>query len=599
MNQTQPELEYERRRGEAVAEDARLDTWSALYGNGRVLLVFVAVILAVRAYAQHIPHPVLAYEVLAALFVLMLVLQDVIDRRRRRARLRAALYQRGLDRIAGKWRAFPSQGRRFADASHPYAQDLDVLGSGSLFQLVDTTRTAQGEATLAGWLLAPAKADVLAERTASVQALAPDVSARESLAIAGFDEEVSRVDETQLVEWAEGLQRLVVPAALVWAARVLPFITTSLIIGAYAGLVTPWLAVGFAVAHFALLRQTKGGTTEVGRVAEKTELMLSRLLPMLEAASALPHPTPYLKRLTDQLSGAVAATASLKRRVAVFQSRGNIIVALLSPLLLWDVHAALLLQSWQLRTGRALRGWFAALGELEALHSLGTYAYEHPADVWPELAPDGLVFDAAALGHPLLDLSKCVRNTMALDGAGTAMLVTGSNMSGKSTLLRAVGLNTVMALAGLPVRAERMRVSVLHVATAMRASDSLQEGASFFMAEVRQLKRVVDLADSGKPVLFLLDEILQGTNTRERSLGARGVIAHLLKARAMGMVSTHDLSLAQLGDAFRDRIRYTHFTDQVDGERMTFDYQLREGIVQTSNALRLMAAVGIHVEVPE
>jgi DNA mismatch repair ATPase MutS len=298
------------------------------------------------------------------------------------------------------------------------------------------------------------------------------------------------------------------------------------------------------------------------------------------------------------LQDAVAATESLRRRVSAFQSRANLILAVLSPFVLWDIHTALLLQLWWARWHDKVVGWLAGLGTIEALSALATYASEHPDDVWPELVDGPLVFEAEALGHPLIDAEKCIRNDVTLPGPGTALLVTGSNMSGKSTLLRSVGLNVVLALAGLPVRARRLRVSRTRPATVMRVTDSLQEGASFFLAELMRLKSVVDLADAGQPVLFLLDEILQGTNSRERSLGARGVIAHLLDAGVFGLVSTHDLSLVQLGDQFRDRLRSAHFSDQVENGKMTFDYQLRPGVVQTTNALRLMQAIGLRVAVP-
>jgi len=384
-----------------------------------------------------------------------------------------------------------------------------------------------------------------------------------------------------------------------WLARVLPIVTIATYALYKAALVPGWPLIPLASAHVVLIARTRASISKIGHLAETTELTLKRLLPLLTAARTQPVSTPLLADAVARLGGAVEAIGVLRRRVSIFQSRLNIIVALLSPLLLWDVHAGLLLQAWRGRYGAQMRGWFEALGTIEALSACATYAYEHPDDHWPELVDGPATLQATGLGHPLLDATKCVRNDVALEGPGTALLVTGSNMSGKSTLLRSVGLNVVMALAGLPVRATSLRVSLVQVATSMRVADSLQEGASFFLAEVKRLKGVVDLAHGPRPVLFLLDEILQGTNTRERSLGARGVIAHLLEAGAFGFVSTHDLSLARLGDQFHERIRYAHFTDQVEGDQMTFDYRLKPGVVQTSNALRLMRAVGLKVDVPE
>jgi hypothetical protein len=594
-----PRLAYQQRADLARAEDARYDSWSAVTGNGRVLLIFVGVGLALWTRSRGGDQPVSFYWALAGLFVGSLIAQDWADRRRDQARLRVLHYERAMDRLAGLWKGFTQKGLRFDTPNHPYARDLDVIGSGSLFQVIDTTRTLRGESTLAAWLLAPSPLAAIEGRRASARALSQDLDARERLAIAGLDKEVSRIDEEPLLSWVDGPEIFTASPIIILAARILPVVTISTYLIAREGLLPFQLLWGLLVGHLLLAARTRKEVERIGSVAERTEAMLNRLLPVFEASLLMSTPTPHLKELVASLTGAVEATRSLKRRVAVFQSRANLIVAVLSPLLLWDIHAAVLLRAWRTQYGARLRSWFEALGAVEALSAMGTYVFEHQEDAWPELSEGAPVFEAKGLGHPLLGADKCVRNDVKLQGRGTGLIVTGSNMSGKSTLLRAMGLNTVLALAGLPVRSVSMRVSVIQIATTMRVSDSLQEGASFFLAEVQRLKSVVDLAHGQLPVLFLLDEILAGTNTRERSLGARGVIAHLLDVGAFGVVSTHDLSLARLGDHFRERIEYAHFTDQVTGDQMTFDYLLKPGVVQTSNALRLMRAVGLNVEVPE
>lgn len=589
---------YETRRKQALADDARLDPWSAVFGNGRVVLVAAAIILLVATGFGRLGALWPAYGGLAATFVLLLVLQGAVDRRRRLAQRRAAFYAHGLDRLDGRWTTFPSTGADVAGLEHPYARDLDVVGPGSLFQLLDTTRTGQGERTLAGWLVAPGALADIEERRAAARALGGDVDARERLALAAAEEQHFRVKEEPLVAWAEGPALFAAPPWLRPLAFVLPALTLALLSLAYEGVVQGWLPALLVAGELALLRTRRDRVRRLAAVAEHAERDLSRLLPILEAACTQPRTTPALERLHASLAGAVEAVGSLRRRVTFFQSRANLLLAFVGPLLLWDLHAAMLLEGWQARAGRSLRGWLRALGELEALQALATYAFEHKADSWPELVDGPLAFEALGLGHALLASDRCVRNDVRLAGPGSALLVTGSNMSGKSTLLRATGLAAVMALAGLPVRATRLRLSRLQVATCMRVSDSLQEGASFFLAEVRRLKGVVDLARGSLPVLFLLDEILQGTNTRERSLGARGVVAHLVRTGATGLVSTHDLSLVQLGDVLGDRLAYAHFTDHVEGDQMVFDYRMRPGVVQSSNALRVMRANGLDVELP-
>jgi DNA mismatch repair ATPase MutS len=243
-----------------------------------------------------------------------------------------------------------------------------------------------------------------------------------------------------------------------------------------------------------------------------------------------------------------------------------------------------------------VRGWLEVLGEVEALASLGSFATEHEGFAWPELAAEP-VLEGKSVAHPLLPEDKSVGNDVTLAGSGRALVVTGSNMSGKSTLLRALGVNALLAYAGAPVCARSLRIGPSRVATSMRIEDSLEQGVSHFYAELRRLKRVLDLAhEPGRPpVLFLLDEILHGTNSRERVIGACAVVRELVAVAALGAVSTHDLGITALAKELGGKVENVHFEEQVHDGAMTFDYVLRPGIVQSSNALRLMRAVGIAV----
>lgn len=596
---TEPRTEYDRRRQTALAEDAKLDTWSAVFGHARVVFVGAAIAAALWASSGGHAQPKSLYVALGVLFVAFLFPQLSVDRRRARARRRADFYARAIERLDGGWTSFPSTGQALADADHPYARDLDVVGQGSLFQLLDTTRTRQGERTLGGWLLEPGDVADVQTRVATVRSLLTELDARERLAVPEAEDASTRVDEEPLVAWGngDGIFALGTPVRLL--CSVLPFVTVPMLWALNEGLVGPVPVTILLLAHAGLLKLTRGSVEGTAWLAERAERELVTILPLLQAAATLPTHTPALEQINRELEGAIDAVRSLRRRITLFQSRANLLVVPFVLLLFWDVHAASLVEAWRRKHGRNLARWFAALGEAEALCSLSTYAYEHPNDVWPELVEGPISFAAEALGHPLLPAKQCVRNDVELAGPSQVLLVTGSNMSGKSTLLRSVGLNAVMALAGLPVRARRLKMPSLQVGTTMRVSDSLQEGASFFLAEVKRLKRVTDLATGKRPLLFLLDEILQGTNTRERSLGARGVVAHLSRVGAAGLVSTHDLTLVMLGDVLGDNLKYAHFTDQVEGDEMTFDYLMRPGVVKSSNALRLMRAIGLEVEVDE
>jgi DNA mismatch repair ATPase MutS len=284
-----------------------------------------------------------------------------------------------------------------------------------------------------------------------------------------------------------------------------------------------------------------------------------------------------------------------KSAVGWFDLRHNGLVhPLANVLLLWDVNCVLLLEKWQLRWGKGVRGWFLALGELEALASLGGLAHDEPDFAFPQL-DEGPSFVAKGLGHPLIARAQRVANDVTLPGPGTALLVTGSNMSGKSTLLRAMGVAAVLANAGGPVCARELTTTRFAVRTSIRVRDSLDAGISHFYAELRKLDAAVSASAGTEPVFFLLDEILHGTNSRERQIGARWVLRELLARSALGAVSTHDTELCRLEPEVMHSVQQVHFRENVDGERMTFDYVLRPGPVMAGNALRLMRLVGLAV----
>jgi DNA mismatch repair ATPase MutS len=292
-----------------------------------------------------------------------------------------------------------------------------------------------------------------------------------------------------------------------------------------------------------------------------------------------------------------AEIARLHRLVELLDARKNQFFAVLAPFLLWTTQFALAIQKWRVELGPAIGPWFDALFELEALCDLGGYAYEHPGDPFPQIetAARGPLFDGRGLGHPLIAEDCTVRNDLQLDAAGCALhVVSGSNMSGKSTWLRTIGSNAVLALAGAPVRASSLRVSRFTVGASIRVQDSLKEGASRFYAEIRGLARVVERASEG-PVLFLLDEILAGTNSHDRGIGAAALVRAFLERGAIGLLTTHDLALARIADELAPRAANVHFEDQIEDGAIRFDHRMRPGVVTRSNALALMRAVGLKI----
>jgi len=285
----------------------------------------------------------------------------------------------------------------------------------------------------------------------------------------------------------------------------------------------------------------------------------------------------------------------LGRLMQFVDARRNQFFAPIGALLLWGTQMAFALERWRADCGSTLSPWIDASAEIEILCALSGYAYEHPNDIFPELIEEGPIFEAEALGHPLIPDSECVRNDLALSSHCRALVMSGSNMSGKSTLLRTVGCAVVLALAGAPVRAERLRLSPLRIGASIRISDSLREGTSHFLAEIKRLRQIVDLTEGTMPALFLLDEILHGTNSHDRRIGADAVLRGLLERGAIGIVTTHDLALARIADHEELAVENVHFQDQMENGRMFFDFRLRGGVVARSNAIELMRSVGLDI----
>jgi DNA mismatch repair ATPase MutS len=287
--------------------------------------------------------------------------------------------------------------------------------------------------------------------------------------------------------------------------------------------------------------------------------------------------------------------ARLRRLLELLEARQNQLFAPIAAMLLWSTQLGLAIEAWRALSGAAVPRWLEAVGEFEALCALASYAFEHPADPFPELLEGGIRYEAEGLGHPLLPEARSVRNDLQLGPALRLLVVSGSNMSGKSTWLRTIGTNAVLAFAGAPVRARSMALSPLALGSSLRILDSLQSGASKFYAEITRIGEIVTQARGERPLLFLLDEILNGTNSHDRRIGAEAIVKSLVDRDAIGLVTTHDLALARIADELAPRAENVHFEDQlVDGE-MRFDYRLRPGVVARSNALALMRAVGLEV----
>ena len=346
---------------------------------------------------------------------------------------------------------------------------------------------------------------------------------------------------------------------------------------------------------FRVRNRVRQAVESVDEAAHELKL-LSETLVRLEGES---FQSPILAALRDSLDAAgdppSKRLARLSRLTERLDSRDHLLVRLLEPFALWSAHLAFAADEWRRISGGAVRRWLSAIGEMEALCSLAGYAFEHPADPFPEFAADGPWLEADGVAHPLIAESRAVRNTVRLGGELRLMVVSGSNMSGKSTLLRTLGVNVVLAQAGAPVRANRLRLSPLAVCASIQVMDSLQSGVSHFYAEVLRLRQIVDQTAGSLPVFFLIDEFLQGTNSHDRRIGAEALLRGLVERGAIGLATTHDLALAEIAEGISSRAANVHLEDRMEDGRIHFDYILRPGVVRNSNALELMRSVGLQV----
>ncbi|MEZ0483032.1 MutS family DNA mismatch repair protein [Fibrella aquatica] len=505
----------------------------------------------------------------------------------------------------------PETGVAFAPIDHAYAHDLDVFGKHSLFRLINRTRTYDGTARLAQYLLQPAQPHVIFLRQQAVAALKPHINWRQDFeATAMLNEKIS-LSTAGLRAWAIG-NTTPLPGWLNIARFVLPVLTIGVFASWVMGYV-PGLSVFAALGvHGLLLSSMKETTKQVSEQTHEIAQSLSDFADLFRFVECAPGDSILLtdlrKRLESSQVTASVAVRQLARLVENFNFRRNpyfyLFVGLPS---LWDAHYLAALNRWQAQHGPVLADWFSALAETEALNSLAGFAHAHPDYVQPELFENEAVhIDAQNVAHPLIPPTRAVANSLAFDGSGKTILITGSNMSGKSTFLRTVGLNVVLAQAGAVVAASRFICSPVQVFTSMRTQDSLEENTSSFYAELKRLRTLIQQTQnvpgaeikSGLPVdlpiLYFLDEILKGTNSADRHKGAEALIRQLHRTKASGFVSTHDLELGQLGESV-DFVQNYHFRSDIHEGKVTFDYHLRPGICQSFNASELMKAIGIEM----
>ena len=533
----------------------------------------------------------------------LLIYLSRISRQVTREQRLVAFYERSQQRVDGtarqSGRTGLEAGQTLRTEGHLYDSDLDLLGPDSLFGLLCTVRTGPGERGLANYLLQPATYEETLARQAAVRELVPATELREEIALLGVTK-FQQISGNLFHDWlAEP-----VPDFAAWNQPVLAVTALLAVCLLVAGLshIVPWW---YAVQRLLLVLIIQGGLIclplrkrvkpllKSAETLQQHVKLISEGLTLLQASSFQSAKLQELKRRATEPAGAVATLAKLERQLEVVEQRPKEYFLLFSLLLGAGTQAAISIAKWKRKHGASMAVWLDAWAEFETLNALATYAYEHPEDAWPELLPAGAttVLEGVAVGHPLLE--GAVRNDVSLGVDKSFYLISGSNMAGKSTLLRSIGINAVLAYAGAPVRAASLRLMPMRIGAALALTDSLPEGKSKFKAEVERLALIVTLSKTS-PVLFLVDEIFSGTNSHDRRAAAGAVLSALLRNGAVGALSTHDLALTDLATTASGGVN-VHMASPDDADPLAFDYKLKPGVNTSSNALAIIRLMGLEV----
>jgi hypothetical protein len=597
-----PRAEYSKRLEGYAQVIAAKNRRHILLGNSKLAMI-VAEIAGVWLVLAKDLFPPYWLIVPAAAYLILAIAHEYILRAKKTAEAASDFYHRGIARMDDRWSEVGSSGENFRSQDYLYAEDLDIFGKGSLFQLLSQARLPMGEKRLAEWLCVPSEREAILERQSLVADLRENLDLREYLAVTG-EALRARLDPESLIGWAEGAALL--PPGLWRAATIflsLAFLA-AIIFWYRAGIYTPLLSVlGLEIILRRWLRP-RAETVMHGISCNAEGLLLfAQILERLErekfSSAKLNSMIAQLRGDTREHVPASKLVKKLARIVYWIDGEHSLLGHLAELPFLYSLQVGYAAEAWRRKWRRDLRIWANVTGEMEALLSFAGYSYEHPSDPFPTFVDaqnHGAEFHGEELGHPLIAAAKSVRNSVSLDQNTRVMLVSGSNMSGKSTYLRTVGINTVLAMAGAPIRGKSLQLAPLALGTRIRGGDSLQEGRSNFYTEILHIRRVFALLKESKyPLLFLFDELLEGTNSKDRRIGAQSLLEVLLKNGAIGIVTTHDLALTEIGTAIGAPLRNMHFEDQVQDGKMVFDYHLREGMVTKSNALELMRIVGLEM----
>lgn len=495
---------------------------------------------------------------------------------------------------------FPS-GEVYKQKDHPYSDDLDIFGEGSLFQYINRTNSDPGSDTLAAFFSDKATIATINDRQSGIKELRDNEPEwLKEFQTTGALHIFTNSSKERLLDWVQQKNQFITFKPWAWLRFLLPAISIGVTVLWAAGIVNVgvFLLTLFIMAVFSW--QINKYVAPIHRTLDDISKQFSSLPKSISMIESRAFTSPALTNLQSKLlANGVKASHEIglvQKILERLDLRYNIVISFpLNLLLLWDLQQVLSLEKWKLRNQDRIHSWFDAYGQIEALVSLSIFSFNHQDYVFPTVSDDYFTIKGTNIGHPLITNSKRVDNPINIQGNGQLMLVTGSNMAGKSTYLRSIGVNCVLAFCGAPVCASEFQVSLVSLISSMRIVDDLQESTSTFYAELKKLKRIIDRVNNNDKLLILLDEILRGTNSMDRHSGSKALISQLIQKKSTAIVATHDLELAKLEMEYPDSILNFHFDVQVENEELFFDYKLKPGVCKSMNASILMKKIGIEM----
>ncbi|MES2892176.1 MAG: hypothetical protein V4725_09200 [Bacteroidota bacterium] len=568
-------------------------------GGGRFLAMLLAGAAIYFTLTTGNLFVLIVVALLVALFVKLVFLDLDNKNSIKHTQLLITVNETETKALAGEYFSF-EDGAMHAPHDHVYANDLDIFGHASLFQYVNRTTSAMGSAALAELLLHPATAVEISERQLAVKELAGFPEWRQSLLAYGLEKKIESSTRERLREWitqpnsflsfkAWGILRYVLPAIIL-------AITAAYIFDLVSNRVFNYTVLIFGILAYFISKRVTPVQQQLSRIVDEISVMTDSIALIEQANFASPLLSRLKKQFYLEQSKASLQLKELKTILDRMDLRYNPVVFIpLDIFLLWDLQQVLALEQWKDRNQQKITEWFGAVGMLEAMSSLATVHFNHPAWCFPEIKEPHFSIEGTDIGHPLINENKRVNNPISIQRSGELMLITGSNMAGKSTYLRSIGINVVLAMAGSVTCASRFAVSPVQLLTSMRIADNLEENTSTFYAELKKLKTIIEKVNRKEEVFILLDEILRGTNSLDRHTGSEALIKQLIKKDAVGIIATHDIALAQLKEQFPANILNHFFDVQVSNDELYFDYRLKEGVCNSLNASILMKKIGIEL----